>query len=185
MIEQFEGEGELERAIAIAMSAHRGRRRWRGEADMALSSLKGLPEGEAKASSSYGGVRPRAHLLKEDATRTNVFRPVDDDVRLYTLLKLEDAIIVLVALRGAPRRDPHSSPDATQPTRERRALLRLGPRRERARRVRTRLHPARLPARVASALGLALRVFRRPRVVLGSSLGDVSPVRRLALGHGR
>ena len=53
MIEnQFEGEGELERAIAIVNECgiEDARRLAREEADMALSSLKGLPEGEAKAS---------------------------------------------------------------------------------------------------------------------------------------
>jgi len=49
---QFEAEGDLKRAIAIVNESgiEDARRLAREEADMALSSLKGLPEGEAKAS---------------------------------------------------------------------------------------------------------------------------------------
>ena len=49
---RFEAEGDLERAIAVvnASGIEDARRLAREEADMALSSLKGLPEGEAKAS---------------------------------------------------------------------------------------------------------------------------------------
>jgi len=49
---QFEAEGDLKRAIAIVNEngIEDARRLAREEADMALSSLKGLPEGEAKAS---------------------------------------------------------------------------------------------------------------------------------------
>ena len=49
---QFEAEGDLARAIDIVTESgiEDARRLAREEADMALSSLKGLPEGEAKAS---------------------------------------------------------------------------------------------------------------------------------------
>jgi all-trans-nonaprenyl-diphosphate synthase len=49
---QFENDGDLQRAIAIVTESgiEDARRFAREEADMALSSLKGLPEGEAKAS---------------------------------------------------------------------------------------------------------------------------------------
>lgn len=49
---QFENDGDLTRAIAIVTESgiEDARRLAREEADMALSSLKGLPEGEAKAS---------------------------------------------------------------------------------------------------------------------------------------
>jgi all-trans-nonaprenyl-diphosphate synthase len=49
---QFENDGDLQRAIAIVTESgiEDARRLAREEADMALSSLKGLPEGEAKAS---------------------------------------------------------------------------------------------------------------------------------------
>lgn len=53
MIEsRFEGDGDLEAAIAIVneLGIEDARRLAREEADMALAALKGLPEGEAKTS---------------------------------------------------------------------------------------------------------------------------------------
>ena len=49
---QFKNDGDLDRAIGIVneFGIEDARRLAREEADMALSSLKGLPEGEAKTS---------------------------------------------------------------------------------------------------------------------------------------